>query len=58
MSLTKASSSMVWWSLPDIRSQGTGFTLAMQFAAVLQARTVAQSADASVMVSTPSTTKR
>ena len=58
MSLTKVGSSMVWWSLPDIRSQVTGFTLAMQFAAALQARTVAQSVDASVMVSTPSTTKR
>ncbi len=47
MSLTKIGLSTVWWSLPDIGSQDTGFTLSMQFTKVLQTWTVAQSVDAS-----------
>ncbi len=42
MSLTKAGSSMVWWSLPNVRDQGNGFTLSMPFTEVLKTWAVAQ----------------
>ena len=42
MSLTKLGLSMVWWSLPKVSSQGSGFTLSMPFTEVLQTWTVAQ----------------